>query len=364
MSSNYAYKKIYMFWLAYLVDSLGYLVRKPDAKRDIHPKKILVVRLDQLGDIVQSIPVFKNLRNSFPGCQVDALTTPGGETILNAADCADNIHVWNCSWFQPQKRTKEKVKYLLKNLVGIYDVGFDLRGDIRIIWFLKKLLIRTTVGYGATGGGFLLDIMPKWKSEKHAIEKNLELVRAVGGETSVNIPIIPVIKTSINSQFKLCVHPDAGTQAKKWPIENFVRLIIFLQKIREIEIILVGYNKGMGEKIIDQLKEPVINQMGKTSLPQLLEVLSTSDGLLSNDSGPAHIMAAMGRQVWIIWSGTAASSVWAPRGDKVEIIENQVSCAPCSLRFCPVPGHPCINEISVQKVFNSISKVIIRYPTN
>ena len=104
MINNYAYKKKHIFWFIYLLDSLGYLVNKPDEKREIHPKKILVVRLDQLGDIVQSIPFFKNLRKSFPGCQIDALTTPAGEIILNAADCADKIHVWNCSWFQFEKK--------------------------------------------------------------------------------------------------------------------------------------------------------------------------------------------------------------------------------------------------------------------
>jgi ADP-heptose:LPS heptosyltransferase len=116
----------------------------------------------------------------------------------------------------------------------------------------------------------------------------------------------------------------------------------------------------VGREIERAAGEPIENLMGKTTIAQLIETLGECAGLLTNDSGPAHVMAALGKQVWIVWSGVADPGVWAPRGGNVSIFENRVPCAPCSLAACRVESHPCMDAISPGAVIQSILAALDR----
>ena len=83
-------------------------------------------------------------------------------------------------------------------------------------------------------------------------------------------------------------------------------------------------------------------------------LLASADGLLTNDSGPGHLSAALGKRTWVLWSGTAPSAVWKPRGGELRLFEAHVPCAPCAERVCPVAGHPCLTWLEPGEIARSI----------
>ncbi len=125
-------------------------------------------------------------------------------------------------------------------------------------------------------------------------------------------------------------------------------------------MVLVGSDPELGRKIEREVKAPISNWMGKTSFAELQKLLEECDGLLTNDSGPGHLMSALGKPVWILWGGTADPKIWSPRGENVHLFTNPVPCAPCSLSRCPVPGHPCLDEISVSNVYETLNASLVK----
>jgi len=364
MKSQYIFKKKTWFYLARCLDALGYLFRKPKQSERLSAKKILVVRLDQMGDIIQTLPFIESLKSSFPDAEIHALTTSVGEELLSHQNLASTF-VWDSPWFDAGRKTsirKSKVYEWIRS--HQFDCAFELRGDIRLIWLLRRSGVKSLVGYGVTGGGFLLDVEAPWKRTDHAINKNLTLLEAIGGKIAQTVPVLRAFQElkeherGKNPRLRLAVHPDAGTPAKRWPITRFKDLMKTLAQQRPVEFILIGQNAAMGEELEKNFTGPTKNMMGRTTIKELIGVLAQCDGLITNDSGPAHVMAALEKPVFILWSGTADPSLWAPRGKNIFILSHSVPCSPCSLAQCPVPGHPCLDEISAEQVSSVITRSV------
>jgi len=344
-----------MILLARLLDFIGYLFFRPPKTLKINPKKILVVRLDQLGDIMQTLPALHEIRKTFPEAEIHVLTSALGKQIMDLAHVAKATKVWDCRWFDshrtPQVGIREVIRWIS---LEKFDCAFELRGDVRLILLLRWAGVQTLIGTGATGGGFMLDVDVPWNKDQHAIEKNLALIQAVGGDGGGRNPDLShlVSNKKVDAK-KIAVHPDAGTSAKKWPLSSYVEVIDDLQS-HGFSVVLVGLDKTMGEKIVSQTKVKPINLMGQTNFQELVATLQGCGGLLTNDSGPAHVMAALGKPVWILWSGTAEPTIWAPRGPNIKLFSSPVPCSPCSLSECPVPGHPCLTRITVKSVTSHI----------
>lgn len=364
MRNRYAFKKKKWIFLAGALDSLGYMFRRPPSKTALTPRKILVVRLDQIGDCVQCLPLIDSLKVSFPMAEIDVLASPAGEAVFRRCSSVRSILVWNCPWFTAGRSEAAPEKEIRRAIrAENYDCAFDPRGDIRVIRLLRSSGVRTIVGYGATGGGFLLNVEPEWDPSLPVIERNLRLCEAIGGRAEISEPRLTSGRTDESStpkpagKFRLAVHPDAGSAAKRWPWKNFSELINRVALEKEVWVDLIGKDADLGERIAREVRVSFGNLMGKTDMDGLLRVLEKSDAILSNDSGPAHIMAALGKPVWILWSGTADPFVWKPRGNS-RVLQNPVDCAPCSLSECPVPGHPCMEGISVENAFRFVEKNI------
>lgn len=364
---NYAFKNKRRINAARWVDRLGYLFRRPLSYKELNPRRLLVIRLDQMGDVVQTLPALKALRHSYPKARIDCLTTSLGQQIIQATGLADRFFVWNCAWFDPGRPAGVPFLKLARWVKeGAYDVALELRGDARLIFLLRLLGVKNIVGYGCTGGGFLLDVDVPWNSQMHAVDKSLKLVEAIGAQAAGDEPDLAskysrpsTVGAPGGNRFRLAVHPDAGASAKRWPVENFIRLLARLLLDASVEVDIIGSNSLIGEAFETELEGRVRNHMGKTTLPQLIDLLAQCDGLITNDSGPAHVMAALGKPVWILWSGTADPTVWTPRGKgDVFLFQNAVACAPCSLANCPIEGHPCMTGISVERVWQSLNSFL------
>jgi ADP-heptose:LPS heptosyltransferase len=98
----------------------------------------------------------------------------------------------------------------------------------------------------------------------------------------------------------------------------------------------------------------VIDWTGILNLSELAAVLSSADLFVGADSGPAHLAAAVGRPVVVLFSGTNNPRQWRPCGEQVAIVRHPVECSPCHARRCPLPNHPCMRDLTPDSVARAV----------
>ncbi|OGS21272.1 MAG: hypothetical protein A2252_08380 [Elusimicrobia bacterium RIFOXYA2_FULL_39_19] len=360
--NKYIFKKKLNIILASLVDFIGYrfFINKPI--KTLEYKKILVIRLDQLGDIVSTIPVYSQIKSTYKNSDIYVLTTKQGSDLLKNNPHIKDIITFNCPWHGNGKFSLNeinKVRTVIKN--EKFDCALELKGDLRDIVFLRSCSIKNIIGYGSTGGGFLLSNEILFDKSLNNVNRNLALLKGIGINPIFNEkPVINYENSEeniflnnkpINNRKIVAFHPFAGTRAKMWPIERFKELITKCRNNLNIYSILIGK-----DLLADSGSIADLSLLGKTNIAQLISVLKNVDLLITNDSGPAHVASALGTPVLIIWGGTSDPRIWKPLGENVTIMHKPIECMLCEKKECS--EITCLNDISVDEVYKSINLLI------
>jgi ADP-heptose:LPS heptosyltransferase len=157
-------------------------------------------------------------------------------------------------------------------------------------------------------------------------------------------------------------HVGAGTPAKQWLIEHWRELIARLTRDYGAQVVLVG---GAADRAVARAlaRRPtssgdgpeVVDWTGHLRLAALAALAERCDLFVGADSGPAHLAAAVGARVAVLWSGTNEPRQWRPRGDRVRVIREEVPCRPCHRRACPWADHPCMKGIRPDRVLAAVA---------
>ena len=141
-----------------------------------------------------------------------------------------------------------------------------------------------------------------------------------------------------------------NSRAKRWPAESFAALADLLID-RQAQVLLIGSpeESEVSIEVVRRMRHDPIMLTGNTTLSQVIEVLDIVDLLITNDTGPAHIAAALGRPTLVIFGPTNPLTTH-PFSSSSEILRHPPECAPCMLRDCPI-DHRCMTAISPAEVF-------------
>ncbi len=336
---------------------------------------ILVVRLDQIGDLICSLPVFPVLKEYFPQAKVTVLTGTEGKAILEGNPFVDEHIIFSPNWFSRKKRGLLSAGFKTFSALRRkrFDLGFDLRGDARNILLMTLAGVRYRVGFDIAGGRGLLNQVGEYDETLHQTELNLKLITGQRVDKAGFKPEIYLSKEEReNARERLnhlgvkekdvlvAVHPEAGYPAKEWGAEPFKRLIEDLLSNPRFKVLIIGLSgaRAVAEAFSSQSR--VINLTGVLLLRELIVVLSYCHLLIGNDSGPSHIAQALGIPVVVVASGTNVYERWGVWRKPGQILKHDVPCAPCHLSVCNVPGHPCMSEISVDEVLEATEELIRR----
>lgn len=370
---RYAFRKKRYQALASALDVVGGLASAARRVKPfpVSPKKILVVRLDQLGDLLPATALPQVLKENFGGAQVYFLTNPSGEALLRHNPYVDRVWVFEPGWYSRGKRNTPgalKEGKLVRELRNEkIDLAFSLRGDARENLLLRRAGVGFSVGYGITGGGFLLDRTAPYAEAAHESQHVLNLLAFAGIRPS---PLKPKVyfseeeerlfkedlrRAGIEGKGWTGVQADAGTEAKEWPLDNLERFLSLCEKERpNAKLVFIGSDAGRGEWLERRLAESKSpnrrSLVGKTGLRQLLFLLRSLDRFIGADSGPAHAAASFGVPTLFLASGTNVFEKWKPPFENAEFLRHEVPCAPCHRIRCNVNGHPCMRDISPEAV--------------
>ncbi|MCD4817263.1 MAG: lipopolysaccharide heptosyltransferase II [Candidatus Cloacimonetes bacterium] len=322
--------------------------------------KILIIRLSSLGDIVLTQPIVANFRRLFPKAEIDYLTKPIFKPIVEAFGDIDQIFFWS---------KHEKLR-LINNLASRkYDLVVDLHSKLNTT--LIKYLIFPSKIVTYQKKHFLRWLITKKLTSK-TIDSTLDLYSSVFDKMNLefikNNPILSSQK--ITREFPknlkvITIFPGATHQTKRFPDHKYIDLIKKISCKIECKIILLGSKQEseLSEKIHQATLKISENKCGNFDLTELIAFLTGIDLMISNDSGPMHIAAALNKKQIAIFGSTSTKLGFKPLNDKAIVFQKNLKCQPCTLhgrKKCPKSHFDCMNSLDIEKIAEKIYSLLIK----
>lgn len=351
-----------------VVQWLFYRKRLP---KDFVPKRILVVKLDHLGDVILATPVFSNLHQAYPNAELHALTGGWSRVVLERHPDVNEVLEYNSPTFQrtEQSTSLKQALHLYQQLRRQkYDMVVELRGDWRTVWFAFLRFAPHRLSRAA------LQIANKLRlsrfSGTHETTRNLDVLKHAGIPTSIQTATFSVpdedkkwasdflAKHRIDRQDPLvAIHPGSPIPLKRWLPGRYAELADWLIVQKRAQVLFVGVADEMPIIIEIQRLMPggSINIAGETTLTQLASILHTCNVFIGNDSGPMHLAAAVGTQTIGLY-GPGDPTRFGPAGEQCQTIRRKLDCPPCLGTTCRFGEKGCMSEIQVTDVIQVLEE--------
>ncbi len=377
----YVLKNKFSIALIFLFDLIGIIITTPmrlfkgHIKSNIkNARKILIIRLDHIGDIIFATSTFRAIKEAYPDAKLHVLINRQNKDIVKHNPYVEQIMTYDAPWFRRKgKRFIKLAEFLrladvLKN--EKYDIGIDLRGDLRHIILMSLAKIRYKIGYGTTGAGFLLDKEVEYRPYAHETEHNADLLESMGVKYTHRKSEFFIPQESAKfaqdfyasagikgDDFVVCIHPGSGYSSKRWLSKKWAQLTDKLSYGLKAKVIVIGVrdDKTLIGQIKSMVKTNIIDASGKTSIEQLAAIIKKANVFIGTDSGPSHIASAVDTSAVILYSGTNFPSQWAPQNKNITIIKKDIPCVGCERQKCP--NNICMDLITVDEVMEAAKHV-------
>jgi O-antigen biosynthesis protein len=355
-------------------------------------KKILVVKLDHIGDCIAAFPAMRRLKRDFPSAKLYVLSGSANRQVWAFESSIDQVLEFNFFHERSElgvRKLSERELIDLEQRLGRYhfDVAIDLRKHPETRSILQLSGARYLVGYDYQGQFPWLDIALEWEGDQQTYRKRRHIgddlmslaaalsnaCRSAENTISLGPRKVPAIKginpRSLFARRLVCVHPGAGQKTKMWPATYFADLINSLVEEESVNVALVG---GQDEipiaKLILRLvrnEDAIWNLVNKLSLADLPTLVMKSALFVGNDSGPKHIAASLGVPTIGIHSGVSDTRQWGPVGPKAVAVRRDMSCSPCGImrvKDC-IRGMECLTGLPPTDVFRACRRLLLLSPS-
>lgn len=323
------------------------------------PDRLLVRAPNWVGDVVLSLPALRDLRRRFPAARLEVLARPWVAELYRAVPGVDAVA-------ESRGHAAD-----VESLRGRFDLGVLLPNSFGTALVLWRAALPDRWGYATDGRGVLLTrscrvpASVRGRSQVYYYRAMLEgLGLAVEGEPDASLACPD--EWAARGRALLAddgpwvgVNPGAffGT-AKRWLPERFAAAADLVARRVGASVAVVGgaAERPLGEAIAEQLRAPSRVLCGETTLGDLVGVLSNLRLLLTNDSGPMHLAAALGIPLVAVFGSTDGTET-APVSPRARVVCENVECAPCLLRECPI-DHRCMTRVGVDRVASAALELV------
>jgi lipopolysaccharide heptosyltransferase II len=336
-------------------------------------EKILIIKLRAVGDVVLSTIVLDNIRAAYPVSRIDFLTEDSCKEVVLANPILNNVLSYErkeMAKLSPWRRFFRNIKFLNMIRHQHYDLVFDFFGNPRsalITWWSRA---RIRVGYNYRFRTYAYtDVVPSRAHLVHESIWHLDALEAVGlpidsrklsffvGEGSKNFADNFWQQDELDNQRVIAFNFSGGWPTKRWSLDRFAHLADCLYDAYHARILLIW---GPGEKqtalTVQHLATRPTSLIPDTNLKQLAAILQKVDLLVTTDSGPMHIAAAMGTPCVALY-GPTNSVLQGPFGDQHQIVKsNSADCLGCNRVNCDHIS--CMNSIAVRDVLDAVRKCL------
>ncbi len=336
-------------------------------------QNILVVNVNWLGDVIFSLPIFKALKTAYPNARIACLAPPRVKNILENVPEINEVIVYDergrHSGFLAKLRLIDDIRRRR------FDIAFLLHRSLTRALFVFLAAIPERVGYDTKGRGFLLTHKVKPKADVNRIHRSdyyLQVIESYGikvVERSYRLGVDANSLIRVNQilninhvgpdDFLIVVNAGGNWDLKRWPPENFAKLIdgIYGQQLGKVVIPGASQDKMLAEQISNMTKHKPVVLAGQTTLNELAALFKRANLMVAADTGPLHLANAVGAKVIGLF-GPTRPEVTGPRvGANAVVLQRDVVCnrAPCYYLDCP--ANVCMRAITVEDVLDEIKRL-------
>ena len=333
-------------------------------------KRVIVRGTNWVGDSLMTVPALRALRRVLPHATITLATRSGTKGIFSESEFIDDLLIYD------RKNAFSVISQIRQWRRSDFDLAllFQNAFEAALIPFLAGVPVR--LGYATESRQALLThplSLPDWRSSRHEVFYYLYLVTALEQllyESSNICEQPPDASIQISDQrlaeandllrayglseeeSLVAICPGSiNSRAKRWPAEEYAILADrLIDSDRKVLLIGSRDEADVSNEVVSRMRHRPTVLTGKTTLDQVTAVLAAVDLIVTNDTGPAHIGAALGRPTIVIFGPTNPLTT-RPFSPTAEILRHPPDCAPCMLRDCPI-DHRCMTAITVDEVFD------------
>jgi len=344
------------------------------------PKRILIVKLSAIGDVVHTLPFLEALRAAFPGARIDWLVEEEGGEIVRDHPALDRLIVSHRKTWQRQARDIRRAGEVVRRVSAFvrdlrsteYDLVIDLQGLFKSA--LLTGLARGKRKVGPAGGregsrAVLTEPAVPVDANEHAVDRYLRVARALGcnvkgwtgrisvGREETRFVDALVSDLGLKGRRLVAVNPMARWPTKLWDPSAFAALVDRVAEEFQTVVVLTG---GKADRpVLETIRRSAVsrphNLSGRTSLKQLAALYHRCDLLVSTDTGPMHVAAAVGCPVVALFGPTAPWRT-GPYGKGHRVVRVPMTCSPCFRKTCD--HMRCMQAITPDLVLSAVRDVL------
>jgi len=340
---------------------------------------ILIVKLSAIGDVIHTLPSLAALRRCYPQAHISWVVEEAASDLLADHPMLDRVLVSRRKrWVRDLKEGRHRAAVLKESAAFLralrdrpYDLVIDFHGLFKSAVLVLLSRGRRRLGYDSLqeGSGLVLNEKIPEDMAKHAVERYLDFARHLGCETSK--PEFPIalqeahfrhVSELLNAKAVdtargfVAVSPVAYWETKLWDEAKFAAVCDRIVKELGLPVVFTGESpEGPIARIRSLMAAPSASAAGETSLRELAALYTKASVLLTTDSGPMHLAAAVGTPVVALFGPTSPERT-GPYGEGHVVIRKDMDCSPCFRKACETVE--CMKTIRVEEVFEAVRERI------
>ena len=347
-------------------------------------QRILIIKPSSLGDVVNALPFLSSLRQRYPDRRIAWLVEEDAADLLLGHPLLDRIIVSGRRRWGREIRTPFRGSAALREMAaliaelrqGRYDLVVDLQGLLKSALTVVCTGARYRVGLaGAREGSerVLTHVVPLPAGPLHAVDRYLEAARFLGADPLSKAFVFPsrpeddvraealLTEAEVRpNALVVALNPQARWRTKLWEEERFARLGEALARRHGARILVIGSSSDLpsARHLASHMNPVPFVAAGRTDLKVLIALLKRIDLLVTVDSGPMHLAAALGTPLIALFGATDPRLIGPYGGDGV-VLRVPLPCSPCSKRRCQIKADRlCMRSISVEEVAEAASALL------
>ncbi|MER7502594.1 glycosyltransferase family 9 protein [Nonomuraea pusilla] len=339
--------------------------------------RVLVARLDDVGDVLLTGPAVRAVRTLAD--ELLFLAGPNGRRAAELLPGVDRVIEWRAPWIDhtPPPVSGAEVDALVSALRGVDEAvvltSFH-QSALPLALLLRLAGVRRITAISNDYPGSLLDVRHQVDESVDVpeAERMLAVARAAGfdlppgddGRLAVRRPLpdirgltgqLPGVGAGADEGTYVVVHPGTTAPARTWPAERH------RQAVRELaddghRVVVTGTERELTAYVAGDV---AVDLGGATTFPELAAVIEHAAVLVAGNTGPAHLAAAVGTPVVSLFAPVVPAERWAPYGVPTVLLGDQhAPCRGSRARVCPVPGHPCLSQVTGEQVVKAVRELM------
>lgn len=341
-------------------------------------RKILCIRLDTIGDLVMTTPAIRALKRYHPDQQITLLTSTAGAVVAPLLADVDDWIIYDAPWLKatPVRSSSildfemiERLKAAQFDAAVIFTVYSQNPLPAALICYLAEIPLRLAHCHENP-----YQLLTHWVKDpepqeqiRHEVQRHLDLVATVGFQTqedtlqiSIPLTVLETVQTLLERSGLLLhrpwlvIHPGATAASRRYPPEQFAAAAQRLAIDHGFQIVFTGtaVEHSLVHTIQSMMIVPSHSLVGQLNITELAALLKLAPLLISNNTGPMHIAAAVGTPVVALYALTNPQHTpwYVPN----RVLFHDVPCRYCYKSICPEEHHHCLRLVEPNQIVEAV----------